>query len=67
MDEWREWRAVIDTLNAWADEDLARVRALHAALTAQVLPRMPPVIAPTKRHAPGGSRRRLTQAPRMER
>ena len=39
-----ELRAVVAVLNAWAEADLDRVRAERAALAAQVLPRLPPVL-----------------------
>jgi hypothetical protein len=44
-----EARAVLDVLNGWADADLDKIRAEHAALTAQVLPRLP-LVLPRRRH-----------------
>ena len=39
-------REILAVLNAWAEADLARVRAIHAELAAQVLPAMPDPIGP---------------------
>jgi len=47
---------VLDVLNAWAEADLDRVRATHAELQAQVLPRPPLVLPQPTPH--GGSRQR---------
>jgi hypothetical protein len=52
--EEAEFLAVLEILNAWADADMDRVRAEHAELKAQVLPRLPPVLPPCKCGRPAG-------------
>jgi hypothetical protein len=48
--------AIVAVLNAWADADLERLRAVRDELASQVLPRMPKVL-PER----GGSRQRATR------
>ena len=57
-----EYLDVLAILNAWADADLDRVRATHAKLAAQVLPR-PPLVLP-RRYGEGQRAMRRRTEPR---
>lgn len=55
--------AILEVLNAWAEADLANIRATHATLTDQVLHRVPPVIPRPQQPPP----RRYGEGPRAQR
>jgi hypothetical protein len=62
MDAEDVLRLIVDAHNAWMDAEMAKLKAIHAELQAQVLPRPPLVLPP--RHGEGQRAMRRRDEPR---